>query len=93
MKLFAPSYYKNFKCIADKCKHSCCIDWEIDIDESTQKLYSELCGGYGEKIKSSITGDGIAHFKLCENNRCPHLDNNGLCKIITEYGEDYLCEI
>ena len=33
MKLFAPEYYKQFKCIADKCTHSCCIGWEIDIDE------------------------------------------------------------
>ena len=25
MKLFAPKYYKNFVCIADRCRHSCCI--------------------------------------------------------------------
>ena len=33
MDIFAPSYYKKFKCIADKCHHNCCIGWEIDIDD------------------------------------------------------------
>lgn len=42
MKLYAPEYYKNFKCIADKCEHSCCIGWEIDIDEETLKKYENL---------------------------------------------------
>ena len=39
MKLFAPKYYGSFKCIADKCEHSCCIGWEIDIDDTTLKKY------------------------------------------------------
>lgn len=93
MKLFAPSYYKNFVCIADKCKNSCCKGWEIDIDENTFRKYSSLSGGYAEKIKSSITGKGVPHFKLAPNGSCPHLDGQGLCKIITEYGESYLCDI
>ena len=39
MKLYAPAYYKNFKCIADKCEHSCCVGWEIDIDKETLDKY------------------------------------------------------
>ena len=35
MKIFAPDYYRDFKCSAGNCKHSCCIGWEIDIDEDT----------------------------------------------------------
>ena len=31
MKLYAPKYYNEFKCIADKCTHSCCVGWEIDM--------------------------------------------------------------
>ena len=42
MKLYAPKYYKNFKCIADKCDHSCCIGWEIDIDSAAYAKYKEL---------------------------------------------------
>jgi lysine-N-methylase len=33
------------------------------------------------------------HFLLGENERCPHLDGNGLCRIILELGEEYLCDI
>lgn len=92
MKIFAPKYYLDFTCIADKCSHSCCIGWEIDVDERTMAKYSALRGGYGEKIKKSICGD-VPHFALCEGDRCPHLDSRGLCRIICELGEGYLCDI
>ena len=93
MKLFAPAYYKDFKCIADKCRHSCCIGWEIDIDSDTLRRYDSLSGGYAENIKESISRDGAPHFSLCENDRCPHLNERGLCEIIINLGEDHLSEI
>jgi len=93
MKLYAPKYYKNFTCIADQCEHSCCIGWEIDIDGKTLKKYESLKSGYGNAISASICKDGTPHFRLCAGDRCPHLDENGLCKIILNEGEDYLCDI
>ena len=93
MKLYAPKYYPRFKCIADRCEHSCCVGWEIDIDKNTLNKYKKLKGGYGDVIKSSISTDGTPHFKLGEHDRCPHLDERGLCKIIINAGEDYLCDI
>ena len=93
MKLYAPAYYKNFKCIADKCTHSCCIGWEIDIDDGTYEKYSRLSGGYGETVKDSISTDGTPHFKLGKGDRCPHLNDCGLCEIILNIGEDHLCDI
>jgi lysine-N-methylase len=93
MKLYAPSYYKDFECIADRCTHSCCIGWEIDIDEETLEKYKKLKNGYGPVIMNSISFEGTPHFKLCENDRCPHLDKKGLCKIILNYGKDHLCQI
>ena len=92
MKLFAPKYYKEFKCIADKCTHSCCVGWEIDVDPYTLEKYSSLGCGYGDTVKQSIVG-AEPHFCLGEHERCPHLDKNGLCRIITELGEEYLCDI
>ena len=56
-KMGFPIYYRDFSCIADKCKNSCCIGWEIDIDEDTKELYESLEGGYAEKIKESIEID------------------------------------
>ncbi len=93
MKLYAPEYYKRFICIADKCDHSCCVGWEIDIDKETYEKYKGLKGGYGERIIDSISHTDAPHFTLCEHDRCPHLDEKGLCRIILNLGEDYLCDI
>lgn len=93
MKLYAPTYYKYFACIADRCRHSCCIGWEIDVDSDTLQVYDTLTDGYGQVIKDSIDRSDTPHFRLCEGDRCPHLDASGLCKIITNFGEGYLCHI
>ncbi len=34
MKLIVPDYYTKFKCIASRCPDSCCIGWQIDVDEA-----------------------------------------------------------
>ena len=93
MKIYAPEYYKNFKCIADRCRHSCCVGWEIDIDSDTAELYSTVEDGYGKNIRESMDTEGVPHFRLAANDRCPHLNDFGLCRIILELGEGYLCEI
>ena len=93
MKLYGPKYYKSFRCIADKCEHSCCVGWEIDVDDEALDKYESLGGGYGDDVKRSISYDGVPHFKLCADDRCPHLDEKGLCKIILNLGEGYLCDI
>ena len=93
MKLYAPKYYKSFKCIADKCEHSCCIGWETGVDGEALEKYERLGGGYGETVKKSISYDGDPHFKLCADDRCPHLNGQGLCEIILNLGEGYLCDI
>ena len=88
----APSYYKKFSCIADKCKHNCCIGWEIDVDEETLVKYNALSTPLGERIRNNIEGNP-PHFVLGENERCPFLNKSNLCDIISEKGETYLCEI
>lgn len=93
MKLFAPQYYKDFKCIADKCKHSCCIGWEIDIDGDTLEKYRSLKNKYAKHIISSIDESSTPHFKLGKEERCLHLNKCGLCNIILNVGEEYLCDI
>jgi len=87
-----PNYYKNFTCIADRCRHSCCIGWEIDIDYDTMGFYNSLDTQMGEKIRTSIEGEP-PHFVLEEGERCPFLNKKGLCDIILEYGQDALCDI
>lgn len=93
MKIYAPRYYTDFACIADKCTHSCCIGWEIDIDKNTEAKYRSLSGEYAKIISDSIEHTDTAHFRLSDGERCTHLSESGLCKIICEYGDGYLCDI
>ena len=65
MILRVPSYYKTFQCIADKCEHSCCIGWEIDIDEDSYDYYMGIEGAFGERLKEqTVTEDGEHSFVL-----------------------------
>ena len=94
MKFIAPDYYEEFKCIADKCRHNCCIGWEIDIDDDTHEYYRSLGGELGEKLKKNISvSESGACFVLDEAERCPFLCDNGLCELITALGEGALCQI
>ena len=93
MKLYAPKYYKDFRCIADACRHSCCIGWEIDIDPETLCLYRKQKGAFAKRLKESIVSEDGAHFRLDENERCPFLNEKGLCDIILTMGEESLSQI
>ncbi len=87
--VYAPRYYSVFTCIADKCRHNCCIDWEIGIDEITYAKYKQM-----EHILDTVKEceDGPC-FALKEDGRCPHLNDDGLCHIILSHGEDFLSDI
>lgn len=94
MKLCAPEYYRDFKCIADKCTHSCCIGWRIGIDEETLAKYGALPDESSRSLLDKISRDGEgAYVTLCDDGRCPHLTDCGLCRIISELGEEYTSQI
>lgn len=93
MKLISPKYYPEFRCIADKCRHSCCIGWEIDIDPATREKYRYVSGEFGQRLNASIADGKVSSFRLGEGERCPMLNANGLCDLITELGEGMLCQI
>lgn len=93
MRYIRPDFYDEFKCLADKCCHSCCIGWEIDIDVDSLDYYMELDGEIGRQLRENIEHEPEPHFRLCENERCPFLEKNGLCRLINEFGEESLCDI
>ena len=71
MKQFIPDYLNSFKCIADKCRHSCCIGWEIDIDKNTLDFYKSIDDDYKDYFLSdnSITyGKNISDYQILEYN-------------------------
>ena len=49
MILRVPSYYKTFQCIADKCEHSCCIGWEIEL----MRIPMIITWGLRERLESA----------------------------------------
>lgn len=94
MKTIVPDYYEAFRCIAGDCRHSCCIGWEIDIDEDTFNAYKAVPGDFGARLLAHIKEEnGTAHFVLDEKERCPFLNDKGLCDIYTALGENALCDI
>ena len=93
MKLIAPDDYLKFRCIADKCRHSCCIGWEIDIDPATRDKYRRIPGDFGLRLNAAIQDSEVSSFILGENERCPMLNASGLCDLITTLGEEHLCQI
>lgn len=88
-----PNYYPQFRCIAGKCTDSCCIGWEIDIDEETAVQYRNISGDFGDRLRSHIRFGEPSCFMLGENERCPFLNDRNLCDIITTLGEPALCQI
>ena len=43
MKIVKPNYFDEFYCLADKCKNTCCKNWEIEIDSKSLLKYSNTC--------------------------------------------------
>lgn len=93
MKTVIPDYFDQFKCIADKCRHTCCVGWEIDVDESTLKRYEPVSGPLGDKLQKNIVRDECPHFRLTSDERCPFLNEQNLCELILNLGKDSLCQI
>ena len=119
MRLISPDYYPQFRCIADKCRHSCCIGWEIDIDPDTREKYRRVPGEFGARLNAAIEDGEVSCFRMLKVGQsptsdsdclqspsvastrpcaegwpvCPMLNQSGLCDLITELGEDHLCQI
>ena len=94
MKRIQPRFYRDFHCIASRCTDSCCIGWEIDVDEESLEAYDAATGEFGEKLRANIArGEESAHFVLGVRERCPFLNERNLCEIYIRLGEECLCEI
>ena len=91
MKITVPEYFKEFKCIADKCEDTCCAGWGIVIDEETNEYYQNVKGTFGERLRSEIVNDGGENIFILKNNNCPFLDENKMCDIYKELGGESLC--
>lgn len=101
MKFRYPAYYEKFVCIADQCEDTCCAGWEIDIDDASYAYYQSVGGEFGERLRKQILeyeqeDEDVYErhgFMLKEDKRCPFLDENNLCVIYQELGEEALCSV
>lgn len=101
MILRYPKYYEKFQCIAGQCEDTCCAGWEIDIDDESYEYYMSLEGEFGERVRNSIkeyeAGEEDIYechgFILKEGKRCPFLNENNLCEMILNLGEESICYV
>lgn len=94
MLLEYPLFYPDFACIGKACKDSCCRDWLIDIDFDTAEKYQRMGGALGEKLRKKLhKKDGEFYFEVEKDGRCPFLQEDGLCEIQRERGEEELSKV
>lgn len=93
MKIAYHEFYRDFKCIANKCPDSCCKEWDVVVDDDSYLKYKNAEGKIGEKLRNVMTidSDGDRIFTL-DNSRCPFWNKNMLCDIYINLGENSLCE-
>ena len=96
MKCFRPTYINEFKCNGKICESRCCKGWRVVVDNNTYMKYSKI---NDEKDRLDILSllekldDKNYSVKMKDDLTCPFLDNDFLCKIQKNHGEDYLTAI
>lgn len=102
VKMRYPSYFKEFKCIGGKCKDSCCVGWDVDIDKITFKQYykvqdKEMRIMFQKSVHNNddyLSADvDYGKVKLKSGKRCPFLDEEKYCMIYSKLGEEYLSNV
>ena len=91
MKIRKPDYFKYFNCIADKCEDTCCAGWGIVIDDKSYEKYINLESDFGDVLRSKIVEDEGDKVFLLNGDRCSFLNEDNLCEIYNNIGEDGLC--
>ena len=93
MKQTVPIFYPSFQCTASACSDNCCIGWEIDIDPRTYDYYRSVTSSFAKELNENISPETPPHFLLGKDDRCPFLNQENLCEIFIQLGEEHLCEI
>ena len=91
MRTRVPKYFNEFECISSECTDTCCAGWEIVVDDDTFEHYQKVEGEFGDVLRNQITLDDGDNIFVLKNHNCPFLNENGLCDIYSNIGEDSLC--
>ncbi len=84
--------YDKFKCIADKCRFTCCEGWDVSIDSNTYNKWENINDkNLLNSVKVKKCGRKKEYLIDKETNeRCLFLDDKGLCNIVKDRGDEYL---
>ena len=97
--ILQPQYVSNFNCIGSECEDTCCCGWQVYIDKSTYKKYREYPD---KKLRSQLdkivtrtrnniaSDNGYAKINPKADGNCPLLDEDKLCSIQRNLGEENL---
>ena len=92
-KEIKPAYYDNFACAAGACTFTCCQEWKIAVDDET---YTKWEKASLLKQKSSCLSryvkqkNGAHEIVLTNEKKCPFLNNDKLCDLVIELGDEIL---
>ncbi|WP_432405486.1 flagellin lysine-N-methylase [Wukongibacter sp. M2B1] len=97
-KILQPKYYSKFNCDPDKCLESCCERWKIIVDKSTYERYIKSKNRIIQEIvrtglsinKEAKGSNDFAIINLNKEMVCPFLNQNNLCEIFINMGEESL---
>lgn len=92
MRYYYPCYFDSFRCVGGmECPDSCCHIWQVTVDKKTLKKYRKVQGELGRRMRDKIDKRTGNIEPYGPENRCEFLNENNLCDIVLELGEDYLC--
>ncbi|MBR6888467.1 MAG: flagellin lysine-N-methylase [Selenomonadaceae bacterium] len=92
MKIYRPTYLKEFQCDGKACGSRCCRDWRIVLDEDTRQKYLSLPADDRAEIFQHVD-EAAQAFKMQRTGACPFLDENFLCKLQLKHGEEFLTAV
>ncbi|MBQ5558768.1 MAG: flagellin lysine-N-methylase [Lachnospiraceae bacterium] len=89
MQYIRPDYFNEFKCVGGECPDNCCAGWQIVIDKDSLEKYKHQEGAFGNRLRNEIDWEeGVFHQY---NGDCCFLNDEKLCDIYSEIGEENLC--
>lgn len=98
MKVVKFTYFDEFKCIGPECPDSCCKYWSIVLSKREYLDYKKM--DCSPKLRIAMDGafkrikDGndlqYVEMRVKENGNCPFLDDDSLCMLQKEKGEEAL---
>lgn len=98
VNVLVPDYLEQFHCKCGECRHPCCDGWGISVGE--KEYYTLLGISCSSRLRHKLDDAFVispmpteeAYASICPNylEQCPMLDDDSLCLLQKEKGEDIL---